>query len=305
MSLTTIRNNCYRMAPGLAPEVIDSFIEDSYNQISRMDWNVLKIDAGINTLAPYTTGKITCDALGNVAGVGTIFTSAMVGGYMRFYYEDAIFQVISYTSATSIVIANWTGQVISTALPYTIFFPTYVVPSTFKLVWDVCYQTMLPKKSQSYFNGIDPGRESTGQPVFWADAGMGMGVPTTVPGGIPTIQFISSLRIEVYPLPDAIYPLRLYGKMDVSAFNTTTGPFPEDLVEALTLLSLFRVKAVQQPKSGWEQRAQEQALMYQTILEQAKFEDYQRDAHTDKVKDLSMEPLSPESDTFRSSHDVE
>ena len=292
MTLSTMTNNLNRYVPGFNPDLLQSVIQDSYRILCALEWNALKVTKSIYTTAPYSTGTVSIDVAGTVTGVGTVWTAGMVGRYMRVEYDDALFTIATVTPPTTLTLSDWTGAVVAAGETYDILQTIYPIPSDYKLVWDVTYQSSLTKKSQYYFNYIDPSRSSTGAPVWWAYAGQ---------------SSTQVLQIELYPVPDAVYPIKLYGKKKVSALALTdTTILPEDLVEAHALTQLYRLKIQQQPQSGWEELLKQHLeITYTPLYIAFKEEDAEYDAHEDHVKDRFGQPSYPPSDTFRASHDVD
>ena len=300
MTLATMRNNILRFCPGLNPDIISSTLQDSYRQLGMLDWNRLNMTRQITTVAPYSTGTITVTAAGVVTGttltlplVSAAFTATMVGRQLRVSaYQDSFFEILTVTPPSTLTLRNWTGETLATPLTYTIFSSIYTVDVAMRVLFDVAYQTSLDKKSQDFFNRRDPERSTTGSPVWWAYAGFN-------PLGYPLI--------EVYPVPDQVYPLRIYGKAGVVALVDTDTPYlSEDLLEAHALMSCYRIKQSMEPKAGWETRITTQVTFYSDLLTAARDEDYQLGAHRDKVKDyMDNAEFSPESDSFWAAHDVE
>ncbi len=97
---------------------IDNFILGFYPNIA----------AGQRTGTDYTTGTVTIDVSGNVTGSGTTFTASMVGKGFKATGHSKWYRVITFTSATAIVIQNDTyddaaaydGGVINAGATYTI-----------------------------------------------------------------------------------------------------------------------------------------------------------------------------------------
>ena len=292
MSLATMRNNILRFCPGLNPDIISSIIQDSYRQLGLMEWNRLELTRQISTVAPYSTGTVTIDYLGTVTGVGTTFIPEMVGRHMRVHYSDSIFEISSVASATELALRNWTGEVIAAATAFTILKIIYAADTSLSQIFNVAYQTSLDKKSQDFFSRRDPARTTTGSPTWWAFAGYNT-------GGYP--------NIEIYPVPDQIYPLRLYGKMAIPTLTDVDTPYlPEDLVESHALISCFRAKQAMDPSGQWGERIREQSPHYAEIFASAKDDDNRLGSHRDKVKDyMDVMELYPASDSFWAAHDIE
>jgi len=210
---------------------------------------------------------------------------------MKVEYSDAFFEISAYASGTSITLQDWTGAVVAAGETYEIFKTVYAVSSSFGEVWDVAYKTKLPKKSQSYFNRVDPSRTSTGaDPVFWAFAGL---------------SSTGVLQIEIYPIPTGVVPLRVYGKQKITTLGVSdTALLPEDLIEAFALIDCYRIKDTIQPGQGWGDRVGGQVDRYQDLLSSAMEEDELLDSHNMKVRDAMEESSFPEDDTFAASHDL-
>lgn len=288
MSLTTMKNNIQKFVPGLNPTLIESTIQDSYRQLSLMEWNQLNVTRTTHTIPFYSTGMVTITADGTVTPVGAIFDSSFVGRHMRVHYSDSIFEIISYV-APNITLRDWTGLVITTAETYSIFQIIYSLSSDLKILYDITYNVSLRKKSQWYFNKADPARTMSGEPCYYAFAGKDAN---------------DNIQIEVYPVPDDTYPLRGYGKRKITPLVLTASPIlSEDLVENHALLQCYRMKSMLEPKMGWEQRVTEQVTIYQSIFSAAQEEDYLHASREDKVKDRMADETEPVSDTFWASHD--
>jgi len=291
MSLATMSNNLLRFSPGLNLDLIKSTLQDSYRQLCTRDWNRLKLNRQIYTAIPYATGTVSIAVDGVVTGSGTTFTSAMVGRHMSVYYDDSFFEISAYATPTSITLKDWTGEVIS-GKAYSIFKIIYTMDSSFKLVWDVIHQVSLKKKSQSYFNKIDPGRSSTSSsPTAWALAGLSL---------------TGAVQIEIYPIPTTVVPLRIYGKMGFSTLaDSDLAKLPEDLIEAHALLTCYRLKDLKETGQGWEEKIKLQAEFYNGMLTDYEEEDYQLGEHSDRVKDTMGEVGYPTDDNFSLSHDMD
>jgi hypothetical protein len=292
MTLASMQNNILRFCPGLNPDIVASTVQDSYRKLGMMEWNKLFTTRLISTVGPYSTGTITITAGGTVTGSGTTFTSNMVGRQFRSYYQDSFFEILTVTPPSTLTVRGWPGPSLSTVQLYSIFGLTYSSDVAFKEIVSVAYQTDLEQKSQTFFNRRDPERTTTGTPIWWAYAGWNtLGYPL----------------IEVYPVADQVYPLRLYGKLATTTLVGNAAPYlPEDLIEAHALLDCYRIKDAQDPKMGWATKVEMQVEVYKDILQAARDEDYQLVSHRDKVKDyMNNIEDNPPSDSFWAQHDVE
>jgi len=293
MTLATMSNNILKFCPGLNLDIIKSNIQDSYRMLCAKDWNRLKLQRQIYTVAPYSTGSVAvAAATGIVTGVGTTFTAAMVGRFMRVSYGDSFFEIETYSSPTSLTLRSWAGVAVAAGTAYSIFKTIYPADATFKLIYELEYQTTLRKRSQRYFNNLDPARLTTSStPIAWAFAG-------TDATGI--------IQVELYPVPSAIVPVRVYGKVLAETLaDSGTPKLPEDLIEAHALIACYRMKALKEPQQGWEDKLTMQAAFYASLLGDFEEEDFQLDDHSDKVKDRMGEAGYPTDDNFGLSHDIE
>lgn len=294
MSLATVTNNILRIAIGLNPEIVKSTVQQAYQYLCAKDFNRLKIRQNLTTVAPYSTGTVAITTAGVVTITTGTFTSSMVGSFMRVYYDDPFFEIASYDAGTGkVTLSNWTGVAVSSGESFEIFKHIYTLDTAFGQLYDVAYQTSLKKKSQHFFDQLDPAR--TGQsdsPVYWAFAG----VSSTT----------NALKIEVYPVPSSVVSLSLYGKQ---AYATLTSSsvllLPEPLIEAAALVDCFRILESLKPGQGWEKRVAAQTGIYAELLSAYEDEDYELGQIQEKVQDTMFGGYYPLDDTFATEHDVD
>jgi hypothetical protein len=215
----------------------------------------------------------------------------MVGRFMKVHYTDAFFEISVFTNPTTITLKDWPGEVVAAGHTYSIFKTIYDIPTEVGMVYNLVYQVPLIKKSQSYFNYIDPARtSSSSSPIYWAFAG---------------VTSAGLLQIELYPPATSVVGVRVYGKQKITTLGSADTPYlPEDLIEARALLNCYRMKDVQQPKQGWGEKVAEQTDFYGELFTTFQEEDYQLESHHTKVKDAMGDPIIPQDDNFALSHDV-
>lgn len=293
MSLATMANNILRFCPGLNLDLVKSTIQDSYRQLCVRDWNRLKLTRQIYTAAPYSTGTVEVSTAGIVTPAGGVFSSTMVGRFMKVYYTDAFFEIESYTViGGTLTLKDWPGVAVAAGTSYSIFKTIYPVDSSFKQIWDVVHQISLKKKTQSYFNKIDPSRTSTSSsPIAWA---------------LAESTSIGDVQIEIYPIPTAVVLLRVYGKVGaLTLADADTPKLPEDLIEDHALITCYRLKDLKEPGQGWGDKMMLQKQMFDLSMSDFEEEDYQLGEHSDRVKDMMGEVVYPTDDNFALSHDVD
>lgn len=291
MSLSTITNDILKYAPGLNSDLVKSIIQSKYEELCSRDWSQLKLTRAIFTVPPYSTGTVAVNAIGEVTGAGTAFTSGMIGRFMKVYYGDGFFEIASFTDPLHITLKDWPGAVVAAGTLYSIFKTIYKVDGSFGIVFNLIYQVNLIKKSQSYFNKIDPARTSSGSsPIFWAYAG-------TADDG--------SIQVELYPPASEVVPVRVQGKRKAATLGDSDIPkLPEPLIRAYALIDCFGAKEQQQPNQGWDKQRTRQETFFAALLQQYEDEDFQFDSYHDRVKDMSEDPIIPSDDNFALSHDI-
>jgi len=291
VSLSTIANDILKYAPGLNSDLVKSIIQTSYEELCVRDWSQLKLTRQIYTAGFYSTGTVSVNASGEVTGVGTAFTSGMVGRFMKVSYGDSFFEIASFTDPLHATLKDWPGGVIAAGTAYSIFKTIYKVDVEFGIVFNLIYQINLIKRSQTYFNKIDPARTSSGSsPIFWAYAGSAED---------------GSIQVELYPPVTQVVPVRVQGKRRALPLEDGDIPkLPENLIQAASLIDCFEMKDQQQPNQGWDKRQIKQVALFTALLQQYEEEDFQLDSHHDRVKDVSEDPIIPSDDNFALSHDV-
>lgn len=283
----------------------DSFFEiqtyTSPTSITLKDWPGEAIPTVTACVANNAADTFTSVAHGLTSG-GRVYILAAtlptgISSAIQYYVlkvDVDTFQV-SLTLGGSAVTFTTDGTLVKwaqTLEAFSIFKIIYIMDSSFKLIWDVVYQIPLKKKSQAYFNKIDPTRTSTASsPISWALAGL---------------SSAGLVQIEIYPVPSQLVPLRVYGKMGFSTLaDGDTPKLPEDLIEAHALMDCFRIKDLKEPGQGWDQKEVTQRQRYAESLADFEEEDYQLGEHSDRVKDRMGEVGFPQDDNFALSHDVE
>jgi len=122
-----------------------------------------KVGAGMRVGTDYTTGTVTIDAAGNVTGLGSTFTAAMVGRGFKALGHTKQYRVATYTSATAITIiddlddvtAAYTGGVIAGGATYTIEAVTPINITTANLVQEVAaVKLKLDQAEKNGFNSV-------------------------------------------------------------------------------------------------------------------------------------------------------
>ncbi len=187
-------------------------------------WSFLKGESLIVTVAPHTTGTVTVtQGSATVSGAGTLWTAAMAGRFFRTQDSFTFYKVSSVDAALQTLTLESTYALATAALqPYTLFQYQYAKPADCKDILGIRYDSNLGERTKAWIDTLEPDRNSTGQPQYW-------------------INF-NDTTLELWPVPDAIYKLRVwYNKLvpDMSA-ESDVCVLPERVVVAHAVLASYR-----------------------------------------------------------------
>ncbi len=115
----------------------------------------------------YNTGTVnTTRGSFTVEGVGTTFTSDMVGRQFRTYYNSPIYTIATFVDATHLTLTEVWGPTSQVGRTYAIYNAYVTVPSDFQnfiTVWDPNYNWQLETNvTQEELNAWDSQRANTG-----------------------------------------------------------------------------------------------------------------------------------------------
>src|SRR5712664_1073492 len=85
---------------------LGSYYNFAYREVSTSyEWSAREKEATIGTVADYSTGTVTTvQGSSTVTGIGTTFTAAMVGSFIRVADSHAFYKITVFTDATHITI---------------------------------------------------------------------------------------------------------------------------------------------------------------------------------------------------------
>lgn len=171
ISTAVVRN----MAAKVTSAEADAFIQTSYSQVFEAhEWMARKVDALVALVADYSTGTLTAtQGSAGLVGVGTTWTSSMVGRWIRIGSANEIYQITAYTSATALTIESPTGgtgwQAATTAgASYTIFQHIFKLAADVDMVLLPTRDYALHETTKEQIDAIDPIRLSSGTTMSWA-----------------------------------------------------------------------------------------------------------------------------------------
>lgn len=282
--------------PEVSLPLIKSYINVRQRQIlQKRDWEFLNKQTLIATAAAYEDGTISITSGATaVVGVGTVFTTAMVGRSLYVGTTHAQGYIISaYTDGLNITLATGYAPVSDAsgedfsikALRYTPAVDDIAILS--RIVYD---ERQLIEKPLDYFDRIDPDRSDTGEPVYYAVVGK------SAQSG--TVTF------EIFPAPAGEYVLRVVYKRkapDLSA-NSDESLIDAHLLEAAVLWDCYRIFGAKNP--AYIGLARDAKIDYAGALQDAIDEDLELTSLPDKVRDVSGGDSYMFSDEYSVNHDV-
>jgi len=102
------------------------------------NWSWFRTDLTIQTIAPYETGTVSITkGATTVTGVGTTFTSAMVGRFIQFDNERTLYRVVTFTSTTSLEVEDPYIDTTLSGASYAVQAIVYDLPVNFKRLRDI------------------------------------------------------------------------------------------------------------------------------------------------------------------------
>jgi len=151
---------------------LDTFLEAANDEILDLhDWQGKYDHVAVDTDADYSTGTVAAAAAdATLTGSGTSWTSALtLNRYIRIDGDDTYHKIITYTSSTSLEMqTNWELATVS-GKTYVVFTLYYAPSTTAAEIINVKMENqVLQERSRSFIDGIDPNRDATGDPLYWA-----------------------------------------------------------------------------------------------------------------------------------------
>jgi len=243
-------------------------------EVEDYPWTFRLTNSVLYTVAPYSTGAITCTPGSSiVTGIGTAWTSAFNGFQLRFGNSGPTLFVATVSSATSLTLAQPYLGVPQTAINYTLQQSFYPIPNASE-VTAVRNTVLLEKTSRETINLEDPQRLSVGgNPCLaWAPAPYLNGV----------------LQIEMWPVSSAAVPYVVeYRAQAIPMVNPTDMPqVASAVLEAKAMMYAAQASYASNAGPQWLALAQTWEKRYTEEREKAEYADRKR-ALTQKAHDPS------------------
>jgi len=199
-------------------DIIDAEHDTILNDYS---WTRRRVDTMVETVAQYSTGTLSTSGA-TVTGVGTVWTSAFVGRYIRIGSNTFFHRITARASNTSITIEEGLPTDAAAGSTYTIFRHRYNLPPDFGRVINATSDTRLVEAAKSEIDRIDPYRTSTAtRPDTYMIYGLD---PDTTTSQI--------YQIEFWPVPSSATAVRV----EYLRTNTLTSDSSEPLYRSTVLV---------------------------------------------------------------------
>lgn len=194
MTYGAIRLFLTQLYSGLNPDLIDGWIQQRYTSIlDSLSWSRLKVDAILQTTAPYAAGTVAVAAgSADVALTGGTWIAAMTGRSFRVSGRSEFYTFTQASDTTGTLDRPYEGEA-NGAAGYSILQRIYTLPADCRLLEDDAFTGALGlfrRLSRAQLDASAPGRPSSGTPQIWASS---MDDDSTPP----------RMQVELYPIPDA------------------------------------------------------------------------------------------------------
>lgn len=221
-------------------------------------WSFLNLEALVKLVAPVTAGKATVTlGLATVTGVGTAWAAAQTNAFFRCGTNTTFYKITGVVGQT-LTLETAYNEASGALQAYTIFQNLYAKPIDCKVVLGMRWDYNMPRVTKQYLDTLEPDRTSVGQPLFWSDR--------------------DDVTLEVWPVPDQAYTMRLWYKKlvaDMSA-EADTCLVPERLVLAYAVLAAYRQLAGSKEGSQYAQLVPQAAQEYADLMKTAVEQDMQK-----------------------------
>jgi len=207
-----IRFQCQKRFPGVDPDIVDSYINERYRRILRRgDWQRLRVQAVLQTVAPYETGTVAAtEGSASISGTDTVWTDAMSGRAIRIAEGDEYYQ-FTYISPTSGTLDRVYEGEDATAATYSIWQNVYVLPADLHVLHSIRVLGSprdLDQISQEELDERAANRGTEGDPDCYALHMDDLSSPARA-------------QIEVYPVPDSVMGLPFWYTQDPTLFSAS------------------------------------------------------------------------------------
>lgn len=251
-----------------------SFFNDAYvTLVVTYDWIARYKEAIINTVATYATGTVTMTQGSDVVvGVGTTFTSAMTGRFIRANNADS-YHKVTFVDPTHLTLAEavWPYET-ATDVSFEVFALNYEMPiDCERLDMYPGYVLHLQERDTAWLNSVDPGRRHTAGaiPKVWVPKGVS---PSTAPNP-------GALIVEFWPRLSTSVAIRTPYLMRARDLAVSEVPIiRSDVIETRALIGCFSRLYAEFGAEQWLTLLKEYKEDYEQVLGEALRDDQSKHA---------------------------
>ena len=201
--------------------VVGGFVNSRHrNLLESYDWSRRKRDILISTAVDKTAGTVTVtNASSTLTGSSTAWAATDVDRSIKIGTNSySIWTVNAYTSATSITLGDRNGNVVTypgdtaAAQAYTMFTQFYELGAGIEQIVNIKYKGEIREVSEEFLDNMDPGRQGTGDPRFFARSARKMTGANDI------------VRIELYPRLTEAVAINVKVELGHTTLSGTSNP---------------------------------------------------------------------------------
>lgn len=256
---------------------IGTFYNLAYRSILESnEWSARLAETVVDTVDPYTTGTATAtQGSATITGVGTTWTAAMVGRYIRIASDYTYYLITAVGGVTSLTIEVAYAPATQSLASYEIFQFIYVVDATAGTVGQILLPSRgfpIVERDLRWINLRDPRRLLTGTiPVAFILHG---------------VDSTGSQLIEFWPRYSDAQSVRVPYYKRVDDISGSTKPLiRSDLIEALALCFCYARLASEFGDQWYDRLYDKWSGVYEKLLEVALRDDQARHNLPESVRD--------------------
>jgi hypothetical protein len=227
LSLANLEGRLLAMVHGkLDAAAARMLLDNAYRTImGTWDWSFNKVEDDFNSLVEKTDGTITLtNAANTIAGASTTFSSDYNGGYI--IVDDTRYQVNTFTDTTTGTLTGTYAGTTGGSKSYTLVKSHYELAASVSRIVTLTggSQQSLIEVPPQYLDNVDPSRQSTGVPLYYAYVGIG----ATNEGRV----------IELWPAPSTALHYNYTGvKFNSLTLTSSSGLIEEGIGSAVLRLA--------------------------------------------------------------------
>jgi hypothetical protein len=235
-------------------------------------WADRKKQGTITTAAPYTTGTIAVSGT-TVTGDSTVFTSAMVGRWIRPGTEAEYYKITAFGGVTSLTIETAISNTIAAGTGYSIFQHIYALPSDAERITSIASLYPIVETSRQDIDRWDPYRSTTeDHPTHYAYA---------------ELSSTNIRQIEFWPTPAAAALIRFqYLKTNTLSDGADVPLYRSDVLVWKSAASCAFLLYAKTGDDNWMQLADRYTIQYDRSLTGARLDDIGKNSPAHKIRDV-------------------